>query len=136
MKIGEYPLVVYSTGKIDDIVFLEFPNSLRVDLSVAREIVANRLDFTKNEKHYLIIDISNVKEISLKAKEYMQRPDAGLRNILGAAFIANNPIAALIASIFVKTTKEFPARFFTERTEAYSWIFKYRQQMIGDDRLW
>lgn len=135
MKIEEYPSVMCSTGKIKDIVFIEFRNSLKVDLPVAMDIVASRLHFTKNEKHYLIVDISNVKEISQKAKEYMQRPDAGLKNILGAAFIATNPISALIASIFIKTAKEFPARVFTGKTDAYKWIFDYRQEIISNDRL-
>lgn len=135
MKIEESPVVMYSTGKISDIVFLEFRNSLKVDLPVAKEIVASRLNFTKNKKHYLIVDISNVKEVSLDAKEYMQRPDAGLKNILGAAFVGTNPISALIANIFIKTPKEFNARFFTAKEDAYNWILDYRQEVIGSDRL-
>jgi hypothetical protein len=45
-----------------------------------------------------------------------------LKNILGAAFIASNPVAALIANIFVKTPKDFIARFFSNRKEALDWI--------------
>lgn len=135
MKIEEYPVVIYSTGNLKDVVFLEFRNSLKVDLPVAKEIVASRLQFTKNEKHYLIIDISNVKQVSLDAKEYMQRPDAGLKNILGAAFVGTNPISALIANIFIKTPKEFHARFFTAKEDAYNWILDHRREIIGNDRL-
>jgi hypothetical protein len=135
MKIEEYPCVLCSTGKIKDIVFIEFRNSLKVDLPVAIEIVTSRLHFTKNEKHYLIVDISNVREINQKAKEYMQRPETGLKNILGAAFIATNPVSSLIASIFIKTEKDFPAKVFTEKADAYDWICGYRQQVISNDKL-
>lgn len=129
MKIEEYPCVLCSTGVIKDIVFIEFRNSLKVDLPEAVEIVASRLRFTENKKHYLIVDVSNVREISQKAKEYMQRPEAGLKNILGAAFIATNPVSSLIASIFIKTEKDFPARAFTEKADAYNWIVDYRQEI-------
>src|SRR2546421_10461101 len=129
MKASEYPMMVCSTGQSNDIVFLEFNSSLRVDLTSAREIVASRLDFTENKKHYLIIDISNVRQVSSEAREFMQRPDAGLKNILGAAFIASNPVSALIANIFIKTPKDFEARFFSSKKSALEWVNSHRLKL-------
>ena len=120
--------MVCRTENNNDIVFVEFHDNLKVDLASAQEIVASRLSFTENRKHYLIIDISNVRQVSLEAKEFMQRPDAGLKNILAAAFIASNPVSALIANIFVKTPKEFEARFFSNKKSALEWIYGHRQK--------
>jgi hypothetical protein len=93
-----------------------------VDLSTAKEIVADRIKFTKNKLHYLIVDMSSVKKVTPEAKEYMQHPEGGLKNILGAAFLANNPVSALLANIFVKTPKSFEARFFHKKEDAISWL--------------
>jgi hypothetical protein len=122
MTIKQYPLVTLSTEPDSDIVFAEFRPDLKVDLDEAREIVTNRLEFTRNRKHFLILDVSNVRQLTAEAKEFMQRPDAGLKNILGAAFTGGNPVAVLIANIFIKSPKDFQARFFTSREAAVSWI--------------
>jgi len=58
----------------------------------------------------------------------MQRPDPGQKNILGAAFVGTNPISVLFANIFIKTRKDFQARFFTNIEDAYDWIIEYRRK--------
>jgi hypothetical protein len=135
MTTEKYPLVVCYAEKNSDIVFAEFPHNLRIDLTAAKEIVSNRLDFMKESKHYLIIDVSNVRDISTEAKEYMQQPDAGLKNILGAAFIATNPVSMLIATIFIKTQKDFPARYFTNKEDAFDWIVDCRTKTNSKNSL-
>jgi hypothetical protein len=130
MIIEKYSCVVYYKEEDSDIVYAEFPNSLKVDLEMARELVANRLDFTKNEMHYFVLDVSNVKEISPEAKEFMQKPETGLKNILGGALIATNPVATLIANIFIKTRKDFQARVFSSKESALSWIKDQKQQKL------
>jgi hypothetical protein len=129
MKKKEYPLVIYSTDKHADIVYGEIRHTLRIDVSIAREIVESRLDFTQNEKHYLIADVSKVTGVTAEAKEYFQRPAAGLKNILGAAFIGSSPVAVLIANIFIKTRKEFQSKIFTNKHDAFLWIYEYKLKM-------
>jgi len=129
MIVERYPYVLCSAKKDSDIIFAEFPNNLKINLAVAKEIVANRLDFAKNKEHYVIIDVSNVREISTEAKEYMQRPDTGQKNVLGVAFLATNPVSALIANIFIKTQKDFQARFFSKKEDAVEWIMEYKKKV-------
>jgi len=124
MIAEKYPLVVFYSEMSSDIIYAEFPNNLKIDLPVAREIVANRFDLTKGKNHYIIVDVSNVRKITSEAKDYLQRPDAGLKNILGAAFIATNPVSAMIANIFVKTPKDFQAKFFSTKDAAFQWIIE------------
>jgi hypothetical protein len=108
-----------------NLLFAEYANNLRVDLKTAKEMVAHRLEFTENKPHYVVIDISNVKEVTADAREYMQHQEGGLKNILGAAFIANNPVAELLANVYMKTPTDFEARFFREKKEAVEWITQY-----------
>jgi len=115
----------------NDIVFVEFPHGLKIDLVKAKEMVASRLDLTQSKKHFVIIDISNVKEVSKEAKEFLQQSETGLKNILGAAFIASNPVATLIANIFIKAPKNFKAKFFYNKKDAFDWICEHREKLKG-----
>jgi hypothetical protein len=105
-----------------DIVLASFTHGTRVDLEMAQQIVAERLLVTNNKKHYLVADASNVLSITAEAKNFLQRPEIGLKNISGAALIASNPLAALIANIFVKTPADFITQFFSNERDALSWI--------------
>lgn len=122
MKTKSYPLTVLHTEEDEDIVFIEYRKHLEVNLSFAKEIVDNRLDFTEGKKHYLVIDVTNVKNVTQDAKAYLLNPEAGIKNILGAAFIAGNPVAAMLANIFIKQPKNFQSKFFARKSDAIRWI--------------
>jgi hypothetical protein len=96
-------MILSNSANMTDVIFVEFCSNFRVDLAAAKQIVAKRLNFAGNNKHYLVLDMSNVRSVTADAKKYLQEPDAGLKNILGAALIASNPVSALIANIFIKT---------------------------------
>jgi hypothetical protein len=125
MRTQKYKHVTCHQLEPNGFLFAEYANNLKVNLDMAKMMVANRLEFTDNKPHYVIIDISNIKEVTAEAKEYMQHPEGGLKNILGAAFIANNPVAEMLANIYVKTPVDFEVRFFREKEEAVSWIKGY-----------
>lgn len=127
MKTEKSPLTIFNAAGSTDVIFAEFRANLKVDLLTAKQIVANRLDFTENKKHYLILDMSNVRNVTAEAKNFLQQPEGGLKNILGAALIASNPVAALIANVFVKTPKNFQARFFYNKKDALEWIYSKKQ---------
>jgi hypothetical protein len=126
MKTEMHPITLYSTT-IDDVIFAECRH-LKVDLSAAMQIVADRIDFTNHKKHYLVFDMSRVQNVTADAKKFLQHPEGGLKNILGAALIASNPVAALIANVFVKTPKDFQARFFSNKKDAFDWILARKQK--------
>ena len=112
----------------DDIIIAELPANLILDLETAVEIVAQRLAFTNNKAHYLVANVSNVQSITSEAKKYLQEPEHGLKNILGAALIASNPLSALIANIFIKTPTVFQSRFFSKMDEAVNWICAQKRE--------
>jgi hypothetical protein len=124
----KYPYVTCRTKSDSNIVFAEYATDLKVSLDIAKDIVASRIEFTENKHHYVVLDISNIKDVTAEAKEYMQHPEGGLKNILAAAFIANNPVAELLASIYVKTPMDFEAKLFRKKEEAVSWIEAYRNR--------
>jgi len=125
----KFPYVICSREEGSDIIYAEFPDPIKVDLVIARELVANRLSFSKNQAHYYILDLSNVKDITTDAKDFMQSPEGGLKNILGGALIATNPVSKLIANIFTKTRKDFRAKVFSNKAEAFRWIIEEKEKV-------
>ena len=123
MTRKEFSMMTCSSVDSDrTVVYIEFKHAVRIDLNTAREIVANRLDFCNYEKHFIVADVSKVREVTSDARKFLQLPDGGMKNILGAALVASNPVAALIANIFIKTPKDFPAKFFSNKKDAYHWV--------------
>ena len=51
MKTEEYPLIICCTEESSDVVFVEFPDNLRVDLTAAQQMVAGRLEFTQDKNN-------------------------------------------------------------------------------------
>jgi hypothetical protein len=131
MKTAKFKYVSMRTMGASDIVFAEFSHSLRVDLAIAREIVASRMIFTENQPHYAIIDMSNIDHVDADARDFMRHPEGGLKNIRASAFLASNPIAAMLANFYVKVTKNFPARFFYSKQDALDWLLTYRASQQG-----
>ena len=117
-----FPLATFEVDAGNRILSAEFTANVKVDLAIAKELVRNRIEITNGNPYYLIIEFSNVREVTQKAKEYLLDADGGLHNILGAAFLANNPVSALIANIFIKSSKKFPARYFSKKADAVQWI--------------
>ena len=126
----EYPTMTCHLDTANNVVFAEFAPNLRVDIVKAKQMVADRLALTKDQSHYVIMDFSNVREVTPEAKEFLQRSDGGLKNILGAGFLANNLVSALIANIFIKSTTEFPTKFFSRKNDALQWIQKHQKNIL------
>lgn len=122
MKVKAYPLLVCCIEPENDILFSNYRKNVRVDLNTAKELVASRLEFTENKKHYHIFEFSNVQQITNEAIQYMQDENGGLKNIIAVAVVANNPISALIANALIQPSETLPARFFTKETDAEDWI--------------
>jgi hypothetical protein len=131
MKIITSQLIALTFDNVNSIVFAEFPDVIKIDLAAAKEIVARRLSLTGDEKHYLVAEVSKIREVTPEAKEYFQKADGGLKNILAAAIIASNPVSALIANIFIKAPKEFQAKFFSSKADAMSWISEQEKKSGG-----
>jgi hypothetical protein len=126
MKRKEYRYVIGYHDELNDVYYFVFKSELKVNLKIAEEIVENRIDFTNNKEYYLIIDVSKITSVNSEARSYLQHPENGAKNLLGSAFIASNPLSALIANIFVKTPNITPSKFFSNKEEALKWILELK----------
>jgi len=113
----------------NDIIFFKYSPKLVIDIDVAKEIVASRLEYCENKPSYTLIDFTNVKSVTKEARDYMSNPDSGLKGILGGAFLSNNVVATLFVNLYLKVSNPLvPAKFFTNRDEALRWLRKIKME--------
>ena len=127
METKKYPLVTYSKESGSNIVYCEYNPKLKIDLLVARELTHYYHDFTANAPIFLIADFSGIEQISAEAKLYWESEETRITNLLGVAFIASNPVSALIANLFVKKPRAVPLKYFSDKRAALIWIKEMKE---------
>jgi hypothetical protein len=127
----EYRTTSFWTSESDDIVFFKYAPRLEIDITVAKEIVESRLNYTKGRSVYTLIDFSNVKSVTKEARDYMNSPEGGLKGILGGAFLSNSVVATLFVNLYLKISNpSIPAKFFTSEKDALWWLMKTKNTMV------
>ena len=115
-------------GKIEnDIIFFKYKPSIEIDIKTAKDLVEKRLEYTDGQDVYTLIDFTNVKSVTKEARDYMNSPDGGLKGILGGAFLSNSVVATLFINLYLKVSSpSIPAKFFTNISEAITWLQKIK----------
>ena len=122
-KVDYRYITVYSEESAPDMIFGVYAPKLEIDLAIAQELIENRLSFMDGKPAYALIDFTNVKSVTKEARDYMNKPEGGLRGILAGAFLSNNVVATMFINLYLKVSKPpVPARFFTNREEALKWL--------------
>lgn len=127
-EVYEDRYTTYWRESNDDTVFIKYTPELEITLPIAKDLVRSRLEYTKNQPHYTIIDFTNVLKVEKAARDYMNNPEFGLKNIIGGAFVSNSIIGVLFINLYLKINKPYvPAKFFQTREEAINYIQDLRQ---------
>jgi hypothetical protein len=113
----------------EDIIFWNYSPALEMDITIARELVENRLQYTNGKSVYALIDVTNLKSTTKEARDFMNSKDGGLKGLLGGAFLSNSVVATLLVNLYIKVSNPtIPARFFTNREEALEWLKKIKAE--------
>jgi hypothetical protein len=119
----EYKTVSFWKEKDEDIVFFKYAPQLEINIDTAKEIVESRLEYTKGEQVYTLIDFTNVKLVTKEGRDYMNNSEGGLKGILGGAFLSNSLVTTLFINLYLSINKpSVPAKFFTKKEEALNWL--------------
>ena len=127
MNVKSYRHVTCCMEPQDNILFFNYHENLDINLHIAKELVTNRLEFTKNEKHYLVQSISNILDIDYEAIQHLKDTEQGLKNILGLACVTSGLVSDQIATILIKHPKKFPSKIFKTQQEAINWIHELKE---------
>lgn len=122
-------ITVWTEESYPEIIFGVYAPRLEIDLTIAKELIDNRVEFSNGKAMYTLIDFTNVKSVTKEARDYMNTPEGGLKGLLGGAFLSNNVVATLFINLFLKVSHPvIPAKFFTDRTEALNWLLKIKNE--------
>jgi hypothetical protein len=108
----------------DDVLIVKVSDTISIEEVI--EIVKIRLDLIEKFKNirYGVLDISEIKNIDLKAREAVSsnsdRPGGPIKK---SAFICANPLARIIASFFLKKYNPLlPNKIFSNIEDAKKWF--------------
>lgn len=111
----------------DDILFSNYKKQLVLDISIANQIVKDRVEFTEGKSYFILIDFTHLKSTTKEARDYMNSPEGGLTGLLGGAFLSNNVVATLFVNLYLKVNNPtIPAKFFTNKADAINWLKKMK----------
>lgn len=123
----EFPFTSYWQEEDEDLIFIKYAPKLEITLKVAKELVRTRLEYTKNKKHYTIIDFTHVLKVDKDAREYMNQEEYGLKNIVAGAFLSNSIVGIFFINLYLKINKpKVPAKFFKTKSEAVKWLLQIK----------
>src|SRR5260221_5146072 len=107
----------------DGILFCSYKEHLEIDITTAKRIIKDRIDFMEGELYPILIDFSNMKSATKEARDYMNSSEGGLNGLLSGAFLSKSVVASLFINLYLKVNNPaIPARFFTNRDEAIAWL--------------
>ncbi|MGB3850321.1 MAG: hypothetical protein WA958_10165 [Tunicatimonas sp.] len=109
----------------DGILYVKFKKK-EIDATLAKEMIDQRLSFVDGQTFPIIVDGSEVKELTKSAREALSSEKAN-QHTVALAVIVRNPVTRTIANFFLKFQQpRYPFRLFTELEDAREWLKKYQ----------
>ncbi len=93
-----------------------------IDLTMAKEIVKTRLDFTGLEPRPVLIYNQGVIEVEREARKYVSGPE-GCAGLSCAAIMQDHVATVIILSMIMALDKPpMPVKFFSKSRRAMAWL--------------
>ncbi|WP_299754274.1 hypothetical protein [uncultured Pontibacter sp.] len=116
----------YVTMKLEDgILHLYYKPLEELDLSIAKQIVSERIQFQEGVSYPCLFDIQRVEHSTKQARDYMANEGNDL--VLASAIMVSSPMLRMMANFFIMVNKpQNPSRMFTDEQSALEWLVKYK----------
>ncbi|PSR53138.1 hypothetical protein AHMF7605_06140 [Adhaeribacter arboris] len=96
-----------------------------MDINVAEATVRDRLQFFENTAYPCLFDITQVKETTKDARDFMANEGNNL--VLASAMVVNSPMLKMMANFYIMVNKpKNPTRLFTDRESALEWLEQFK----------
>lgn len=106
----------------DNIVHTEYKNSVHITLQDSIRDVEIALELGKDEKVLSLANITNVKSIEQKARQYYSSPEAE-RAFKAVALIVGSPISKMMGNFFIGLNKpKVPLQLFNTTEDGLAWL--------------
>jgi hypothetical protein len=102
-----------------------YKKGLKINLSIAREIVQSRLAFTDNKTLPALIFNQGVISMDKEARQFLSSAD-GIKGLKAAAIILDSPFGSFLGNFFLAVNKtSMPVRIFTNAGSASKWLAQF-----------
>lgn len=106
---------------IDGVMHFIYKQGVNLDLSAAKEVVADRLRAQENRSFPVICDVRGVKSINKEARDYLAKE--GSQQIEAVAMIVGSPARKVMSNFYLAVNKpEVPTKLFISEEEAFDYL--------------
>ncbi len=108
-----------------DILIGTYKDDIHITLSMAKDIVNNRLLFTEKKKMPCLIISKGVVSIEKSAREFLASTE-GTEGLTASAIYVKSSFSSFLGNFFIIVNKtEIPVKLFTDLKKAKKWLTKY-----------
>lgn len=109
----------------DKVLVVNYKEGLHITYDIAKQIVRDRLTFTKGRKMAVIIKSHGVVSIDKPAREFLASEN-GTVGLLATAIIVDSDYTRLLGNFFLFVNKtKIPVRIFSDIPKSVKWLQKY-----------
>ena len=109
----------------DHILIATYRKELEINLDTAKQIVEERMRFTKGKKMVAMILSDGINTIDKPAREYFAS-EKGTEGLLATAIVVTSPFDYLMGKFFIKVNKTgIPSRIFYNTRQAEKWLQQF-----------
>ena len=110
----------------DDILIGTYRKNLHINLDIAKQIVKERIRYTRGKKMAALIMSQGVNTIDKPAREYLAS-ERGTEGLLATAIVVSSPFDLLMGKFFLKVNKApIPSKLFYSTREAEKWLQQFK----------
>ena len=109
----------------DHILIGTYRKGLQINLDTAKQIVEERIRFTKGKKMVAMILSDGISAVDKAAREYLAS-EKGTEGLLATAIVVSSPFDYLMGKFFIRVNKTgIPSRIFYNMREAEKWLQQF-----------
>ena len=109
----------------DGIIYITYKKGVTINLSVAKEIVKTRIEFTSNLVFPMLLFDEGVKSIDKEARDFFSSKE-GIAKLSACAMVLKSVYSTFLGNFLIKITNPpIPVKIFTEEKKAKEWIAQY-----------
>lgn len=110
----------------DGILMVTYKQGVTIDLKIAKEIVATRIEFTQGKPYPGIALDAGVVAIKKEARDYFSSPESN-EGVTAGAIVINSTFGMLLVNFWFTVNKpKIPTKVFVEKEKAIEWLQQFK----------
>jgi len=106
----------------DNFLVARYKAGPKIDLSAAKIILSERIEFTNNTSYPVLVIDSGLVSMDKQARDFLSSNEA-IEGIRASAIISSSVVNSMLVNFILKISRpNLPVRVFTDRKTAETWL--------------